>query len=446
MYRAVFTAAAAAVLVVAGALPAQAAPRSSTPGTPTSVSVTGTATDADVTWGLPRSDAKVLGWAVTVRPAEHQPRHGVDLLRASARSDHFGDLTAGTTYSFTVRAVGTRGPGPAATVRYQPVAPAPVGQSLFALDAAGNVVRYPTTGTGTPTTIAPNGAGYTANDEGDVFVPSADRTAIVMYPEGGGAAQTIATGLHLTADLRTDLTGNLYWVDSVTGGVVRLARAGGPATPWVSFGPVPNSGTTTLWAVGRDGTVSTWTSTTTTASVVTRTPAGTTTTRTISSGATGVFGYVRALLADAHGGLYIDWSSPGGAGSYIWAALPAGATTWVSAEPRLAFEYGATNSSSFRLLQSKEWCTSPAENSGQCSVDRSIPSLLVRALDGTTSSVPVSGLTAGSRGSNVGAADEAGDVFIDVDQAPTAGLWRVPAAGGAAQQLSTAQFSRLLVI
>lgn len=331
-------------------------------------------------------------------------------------------------------------------MRYTATEPAPTPQSLFVLDASGTVVRYPTNGSGDPTTIARNGAGYTADDRGDVFVPSADLTSIIMYPAGGGAAEPIATGLHLTADLRSDVAGNLYWIDRVTGGVVRLAVTGGAPAAWVSFAASSSPNSRALWAVGRDGTVSTWVSTTSAASVVTRSPSGSTTTRELSSGTTGTFGYVTAVLADAHGGLYIDWSSPGGAGSYIWAALPAGATTWVSAEPRLAFEYGATNSSSFRLLQSREWCTSPAENSGQCSVDRSIPSLLVRALDGTTSSVPVSGLTAGSRGSNVGAADEAGDVFIDVDRAPTAGLWRVPAAGGAAQQLSTAQFSRLLVI
>ncbi|OIH96337.1 fibronectin type III domain-containing protein [Curtobacterium sp. MCBA15_001] len=444
MYRAVLTVAAAAVLVAVGVTPAQAAP--TVPGAPSSVAVSGTGGDADVTWGLPRSGGAVTGWQVTISPADQQPNRGVDRLPAAARRDHFGSLRDGVTYTFAVRAVGARGTGPAVQVRHRASTPAPAAESLFALDAAGNVVRYPTTGTGTARTIAPNGAGYTADDRGDVFVPSADRTSVLMYPAGGAAPRTVVSGQHLTADLRSDVAGNLYWVDSVSGSVVRLPVTGGAPEPWVSFPQSSLSGARGLWAVGRDGTVSTWSGNQATVTVTSRTPAGATSTRAVSFGTVGTFGYVQALLADGHGGLYVNWLSPGAAGAFIWYALPAGATTWVSAEPRLAFEYAATNTDSFRLLQSAEWCTTPSENTGKCAVDRSIPALTTRAVDGTTTSVPVTGLTAGSRGANIAAADGAGDVFVDIDAAPTAGLWRVPAAGGAAQQLSAAQFSRLLVI
>lgn len=440
MFKSMLTIAAAAALVVGGALPAHAAPASSTPSAPTSVRVTGSEGDADVTWGAPRSGPRVTGYTVTVTPAESQPNGGVDRLPATARWDHFGALRTGTTYTFAVRAVAAKQTGPAVSVKYTATSAAPTPQALFALDAQGSVVRFSTGSTTTGTTVATNGAGYTADDRGDVFVPSADLTSIVMYPAGGRAPQTIATGLHLTADLRSDVAGNLYWQDSVSGAVKELPVTGGtPVTV------LPSTGIT--WAVGRDGTVSAWTGDTTKASVTSRTPAGTTTTRTLSSGATGTFGYVRTMIADGRGGLYVNWLSPGAAGAYIWQALPAGATTWTSAEPKLAFEYGATNSAGFRLAQSAAWCPTPSEYTPTgCGVDRSITTTVVRAADGTTTTVPVSGVTAGNRGANVGAADEAGDVFIDVDSGPTPGLWRLPAAGGAAQQLASAQFSRLLVI
>lgn len=448
MYRAVLTAAAAAALVIGGAAPAMAAPSSSVPGAPTSVKVSGAADSATVTWGVPRSGAKVTSWRVAVTPAERQPDNGVDRLPASARSDRFGDLTSGTTYTFAVRAVGAKGTGAAVSVRYTaPAVTTPV-QSLFTLDAAGNVLKYPTTGTGAPVTVATAGEGFTADDVGDVFTPSADRTAILFHPAKGGAVQTLATGLHLTPDLRSDVAGNLYWVDSVTGVVNRLPVAGGAPQPWVEFAPAANASYFKYWTVGRDGTVSTWVSSPSSAVVKTATPSGAVTTRTLGYGTAGTFGYVRAVLADAHGNLYYDWSSPGGAGSYIWGVLRAGTTVPVSAEPKLAFEYGAVNGDTFSLLQSREWCTSPAEYGPTgCAIDRTIPDVLVRSADGTTVTKPVTGLTAGNRGSNVGAADETGDVFIVIDSGPTAGLWRVPAAGGAAQQLSSsAQQGRLLVM
>lgn len=445
MYRVVLTAAAAAALVIGGVVPASAAPSSSVPGAPTSVRVTGAADSATVTWAAPKYGAKVTGWRVAVTPAERQPDNGVDRLPASARSDRFGALTPSTAYTFSVRAVGARGTGPAVAVRYTAPAVTTTVQALFALDASGNVVKFPTTGAGTPTTVATAGTGFTADDVGDVFTPSADRTSILFHPAKGGPTQTLATGLHLTPDLRSDVAGNIYWVDSVTGVVNRLPVSGGAAQPWVDFAPAA-PGTIQFWAVGRDGTVSTWTSTTTSAVVKTASPSGVVTTRNVTPGTAGVIGYVRAVIADAHGNLYYNWSSPGGAGSYIWGALRAGATVPTSAEPKLAFEYGAVNSTSFSLLQSREWCTSPAENTGTCTADRTIPDLVVRAADGSTTTKSVTGLTAGGRGSNVGAADERGDVFVSIDQGPTTGLWRVAGTGGAALQLSTAQYSRLLVI
>jgi hypothetical protein len=449
MYRAVLTVAAAAVLVTVGALPAQAAPAASTPGTPTTVRVTGSGGDADVTWGAPQTGAKVTGWRVTITPAEQQPDHGVDNLRASARSDHFGALTARTTYSFAVRAVGAKGLGPAVTVKHTATGTTtdPTVQSLFALDPAGNVVRFPVSGSGAPTTIAAKGAGYTADDRGDVFVPSADLTSITMYPVGGGAARTIASGLHLTADLRSDVAGNLYWVDSVSGSVVKLPVTGGTAKTVVGFNAASAS-VLRAWSVGRDGTVATQAGDGGAIVVNTAAPSGATTSRTLTfAGGNDTLGYPTAVLLDGHGNVYLNERSPGGAGYFGWYLLTPGSTLQTKVAPRLAFEYAATNSGSFSILQSAEWCTSPAEYGPTgCAINRSIPDMLVRGADGSSKTLPVTGITAGSRGANLGAATESGDVWIDIDQGPTPGLWRVPAAGGAAQQVSAAQFTRLLVM
>jgi hypothetical protein len=439
VFKTVLTVAAAAALVVTGALPATAAP-ATRPGVPTSVRVVGTADQATVRWSLPASGAKVVRWTVSVTPVEEHPDQGVDRLGATARWDRFGALQAGTTYTFAVRAVGAKHPGPAVKVRYRATAAQSEPQSLYALDEGGAVVRFPTDGSDAGRTVAPHGAGFTANDRGDVFEPSADLKSILMYPAGGRARQVIATGLHLTADLRSDVAGNLYWEDSVSGAVMELPAAGGtPVTV------LPDAGL--VWAVGRDGTVSAWVGDTSQASVTSRTPTGETTTRSLDHGATGTFGYVREMLADGVGGLYVNWLSPGAAGAYSWEALPAGATTWTAAQPKLAFQYGATNSDGFRLAQSAEWCPTPSEYRPHgCDVDRSITTTVVRAADGTTTTVPVTGVTAGTRGPETGAADDAGDVYLDVDSGPTPGLWRLPADGGAAQQLVCAQFSRLLVI
>ncbi|ROS76057.1 fibronectin type III domain protein [Curtobacterium sp. PhB130] len=450
MYRAALTAVAAVALIVGGALPAQAAPAAATPGAPTAVKVTGVGGDADVSWSAPRTGPKITGWRVTISPAENQPTHGVDKLKASARTDHFGALTARTTYSFAVRAVGAKGLGPAVTVKHTATGATtdPTVQSLFALNAAGAVVRFPVSGTGAPTTIAAKGAGFTADDRGDVFVPSADLTSIVMYPAGGGAAKTVATGLHLTADLRSDVPGNLYWVDSVSGSIVKLPVTGGAPKTLLGFG-APSASIQRAWGVGRDGTVATQAGNGDSLVVNTASPSGTTTSRTLTyAGGNDTLGYATAVVVDGHGNLYLNERSPGGAGYWGWYLLKPGATVQQHIGTHIAFEYAATNSGTFSLLQSAEWCTSPAEygTPGGCAIDRSIPNMLVLGSTGSSKTVPVSGITAGSRGANIGAATESGDVYIDIDQAPTAGLWRVPAAGGPAQQVSAAQFTRLLVM
>ncbi|WIB78254.1 fibronectin type III domain-containing protein [Curtobacterium sp. MCPF17_002] len=440
MYRAALTVAAAAALVIGGITPAVAAPPSRLPGVPTSVQVSGAGDGATLTWNAPRTGAAVTGWKVTISPSQRQPDHGVDLLPAAARSDRFGDLIAGTRYALTVRATGAKGAGPAVRVGYTAPRSTRVAQSLFALDASGALVRFPTSGSGRTTTVAAKGAGFTADDIGDVFVPSADLKSILLYPSGGGAARTLATGLHLTADLRSDVAGNLYWVDSVSGAITKLPVTGGNPVALL-----PSS--RNAWSVGRDGSVSAVTATSTGGTVVTASPRGIVSTRTITVAGGMSIGTFAGLLADGRGTLYLSYRASGGTFYHSWWALPAGSSSLTSVGSRLAYAYSATNNDSLVLGQSAEWCAAIAEGGpNACTADHTVTHLWARNADGTTQEVTTSGVAAQSNGLWIGAADSAGDLFVDAVTGATPGLWRVPAAGGAAQRLSPAQFSRLLVI
>ncbi|ROQ17427.1 MULTISPECIES: fibronectin type III domain-containing protein [unclassified Curtobacterium] len=449
MYRALITVAAAAALVIGGVAPATAAPSSpsSAPGAPTSVRVSGAADSATVTWGAPKSGAKVTGWTVAIAPVQQQPDAGVDRLPAKARSDRFGDLTPKTTYTFSVRAVSGKMTGRAVAVRYTAPAVVETTQSLFALDASGNVVRFAEDGSGTGKVVAANGTGFAADDVGDVFTPSADHTSILFHPADGSAARTLATGLHLTPDLRSDVAGNLYWIDSVNGSVQKLPVGSSTAATAVTFPAAQNSASRSQWAVGRDGTVSAYTSTATGGLVNTASPTATVTKRTVAFPAGQTYGYLSGLLADGSGTLYVSFQSPGGSGYFGWYALPARATAFTVIEPRIAFEYAAVNSTDLTILQSAQWCAAISEGSpGGCHVDRTLTHQFVRNASGATTERTTSGITANGRAPYVGATDAQGDVFVAIDGGATPGLWRVPASGGAAQQLSSAQYSRLLVI
>lgn len=452
MYRVVLTVAAAAALVVSGALPAQAAPPSP-PGVPTALQVSGTTTTATITWAAPRERTKVTGYTATIRPAYRQQGHGVHHLPASARTDTFTALTEGTTYTIEVRAVAGRATSRPATVAYTPTRATQ--QSLFALDASGAVVRYPITGTGRATTVTTAGEGFTANKHGDVFVPTADLTSIVVYPGDGRPARTVATSLHLTADLRSDDAGNIYWQDS-TGGIgtlpaaqtlVAVSGAGAPANPAGISLSGSSSEPNPRWAVGADGTIASVDGTLGRIGIATRKD-GVWTTRTLVTSSESFVGFPQAVLVGPGGDVYINEKPSGGAGAMNWYLLKAGATQQQRVSPRMSFEYAAANSAAFFLLQSREWCTAPGEYSGSggCNIDRSISDVTRVVAGGAATAGFVTGVTAGSRGVRVGAADAAGDVFINIDTGLTPGLWRVPAGGGAALQVSASQSSRLLVI
>lgn len=440
MYRAVLTVAAAAALVIGGVTPAVAAPPSRLPGAPTAVQVSGAGDGATLTWGPPRSGAAATGWRVAVKPAAGQPNHGVDRLPATARSDRFGSIRAGVTYSFSLRATTSRGNGPEVRVKYTAPRSTAVAQSLFALDASGALVRYPTSGTGAPRTVAAQGAGYTADDIGDAFVPSADRTAIMLHPSNGGAPRVLATGLHLTSDLRSDVAGNLYWVDSVSGAITKLPVKGVPTVV------LPSAGS--YWTVGRDGTVSAWTATTSGGTVVSASPQGAVRTRTVVPATGNSIGYPVALLADGHGSLFLGTRSPGGSWYHGWWSLPAGSSTATNVPAPVRYQFSAANQDSLVLGQSAGWCAALSEASpiNPCVADHTVTHLLRADASGKATDSATSGtLQVDSNGLYLGAADTAGDLFVDAETR-TPGLWRIPADGGATTRLATGQFTRLLVI
>lgn len=445
MYRALITAVAAVALVVGGAAPATAHTSwSSVPGAPTAVRVTGDADSATLTWRGPKHGAKVTGWKVAVAAVANRHHRQVDRLHPRARSDRFDELSPATTYRFSVRAVGHRGTGRTITLRWTaPPAPEPeTTQSLFGLDGNGDVVRFADSGSGAKTVVATDGEGFAANADGDVFTPSADGTEILLHPGDGGGISIIASGLHLTPDLRSDAEGNLYWTDSVTGAVQQLPVGTSTQKTVLDLGGVATGSDRRFWTVTPDGEVVVLGGTVHQPYVKGTGMAP----RTFIGPGGSTVGYPAGVLADSHGNVYVDIRSTGGAGSWVWYQLKPGATQLTRIEPRYAFEYAAANADGFSLLQSAEFCPAPSEyRPGGCTIDRGIPDKLVVG-SGGTSTVPVTGLTAGSGGEHLGAASADGDVFVSIDRGPSVGLWLVPAAGGAAQQLDAAQYSRLLVI
>ncbi|MEK6344848.1 MAG: hypothetical protein V4737_13545, partial [Curtobacterium sp.] len=228
-----------------------------------------------------------------------------------------------------------------------------------------------------------------------------------------------------------------------------LGTVPGTGTPQEPAGVAlsgPTSEPDPRWAVGADGTIASVDGTLGRFGVRT-TKNGVTTDRTLVTSPEQFVGFPLGVLVGPGGDVYINERPSGGSGAQSWYLLPAGVTQQQAVSPRLGFDYAAVNGSAFFLLQSKEWCTSPAEYSGigpGCAIDRSISDVREVVAGGTATVAPVTGVTAGSRGLNISAADAAGDVFIDVDKGPSAGLWRIPSGGGAATQMSSGQFTRLL--
>ena len=414
-----------------------AAAAAAVPSAPSTVAVTGTASlDATVTWAPPRrSPAAITGYTVTMTPAERQPHHGVDTLPASARSDRYGDLTAGRTYTFAVRSVGRSGTSSPVRVTYT----APLPQSFYGLSGTGAVERFPLSG-GAGTVVVPSGgSGYTVDDVGDVIVPATGGTSIVDYPASGGAAHTIATGLSITGGLQIDVAGDVFFQSGSN--VVELPVTGAAQR---TVGPVLGP-----WTLSADGTVTTisagglYAGNITT--VASYSPSGVTTTRTLSET---LQEFASAIEVDGHGNVFFVASAVGPQWTG-WYEVPAGSTTPSIVNGKLLDENGAAYQGGFVEVHDAAFCSFTGAPSTRCTqAQYAVTTRTAVAADGTLSSVPASGFEIGSLATgvdHVGAADAAGDLVVDVPGGDTPGLWLVPAAGGAATRIDPGQFSQLQV-
>jgi hypothetical protein len=425
-------------LAAALAVPAQTASAAgAVPSAPTSVAVTGTAAlDATVTWSAPKTTtAPITGYTVTISPAQRQPNHGVDTLAASARSDRFGALTAGTTYSFVVRAVGRNGASSPVTVTYT----APLPQSFYGLSATGAVVRFPLSGGAGSTVVPSGGSGYAVDDIGDVLVPATGGTSIVLYPASGGAAKTVATGLSITGGLQIDVAGDVFFQSGSN--IVELPVTGAAQrTVGAYIGP---------WTVSSDGTVTTITPGGTFAGMITAvvsySPSGATTTRTLSSPLQEA---ATAIRLDGHGNVFF-LTAAAGPNWLGWTELPAGSLDTQIVTGSILNELGATYQGGFVEVHDARYCSGTSSPATRCTqAEFAITTRLSVAPDGTQTSIPASGFEIQALGQNAtepGAADDAGDLLVVVASGDTPGLWLVPAAGGAAKRVDAGQFTQLQV-
>lgn len=413
-----------AVAVLTTAAPADAAP--SQPSPPAHVAVTGQDDSATVTWsaGPPVRRAHVTGYTVAVTPTVQHHRHrdhGVQTVSARTFSARFGHLAAATTYTFTVRA--KSGQRTSAPVSVQYTRPAAHVESLYAVDGAAALVRRPVSG-GAWKTVAPSGAGYAVDASGTAYVPSADRKTITAYPEAGGST-VVATGLTISdRKLFADDAGDLFFTQDWT--VVELPH-GSRTTRVVGAGAVA--------AVSPDGFVAAQTKG---ADVLLYDPSG------ASRRIPGMpYNYLLAKAVDSAGNVVILNPTSGASGYYSIGVVPAGTTTYTSLlEPDavVALDHEGVLSG----LQTATWCNAPSRNTGSCVEDTRVSSLWRRTPAGTVTTTPISGLDIGLY-TPAPAVDAAGDVFVSPINGPDTGLVRVPASGGAVEQLDTATYDELSV-
>ncbi|WP_141718761.1 fibronectin type III domain-containing protein [Curtobacterium sp. ER1/6] len=409
-----------AVAVLTTAAPADAAP--SQPSPPAHVAVTGQDDSATVTWsaGPPVRRAHVTGYTVSVTPTARHRHHSTETVGPRTFSARFGHLAEATTYTFTVRAKSGRTLSAPVSVRY--TRPAAHVESLYAINEAGALVRRPVAG-GTWQTITGSGSGYAVDGAGTAYVASADGRTITAYPESGGS-KVVATGVSVAGRaLLADDAGDLFFTQSWS--IIELPH-GSATTRTVGPGDVV--------AVSPNG----WlTAQTKSAAVLVYDPSGV-----WQSIPGGVYNYLVALGVDTSGNVYIRNRSTGGSGYFSVDVAPSGSSSLTSLlEPDGVVALSRTDVLS--ALRTTTWCAAPSRASGSCTPDTRVSSLWQRTASGSVTTVPISGLDIGSDAE--AAADSAGDVFVSPTDGPNTGLVRVPASGGAVEQLDTATYDELSV-
>lgn len=423
MQRPTLLAAAAAFIAVAAlttGAPANAAPAQ--PAPPTRVSVSGQADSATVTWaaGAPVRRTHVTGYTVAVTPSGRHRHHRTETVGPRTFSARFGHLAEATTYTFTVRAKSGRTLSAPVSVQY--TRPAAHVESLYALDAGGALVSRPVTG-GTWRTITADGTGYAVDGSGTAYVASADRHTITAYPESGGS-RVVATGVTVDGrSLFADHAGDLFFTHDWA--ILELPH-GSVTTRTVGAGAVVS--------VSPDGHVAAQAKA---ANVLAYEPSGAG--RSVPAAP---YEYLHVLGVDDAGAVYVRNSSTGASGYSSVDVAPGGSTTLTTLlGPDVTVALSQTGVLSG--LQPVKWCNAPSRASGSCIPDTRVDSLWQRTAAGTVTTKPITGLDVGSFAQ--AASDTAGDVFVSPTDGPDTGLVRVPATGGAVQQLDTATYQRLSV-
>lgn len=204
---------------------------STAPGAPTGVSAVAGRQRATVSWTAPASNggSPITGYAVTAAPG------GATCATTGALTCAVTGLTAGTSYTFTVRATNAVGPGPASAASaavvpwdgagYHPVTPERILDSRRPDTGFAGKVVAPTsrslqvTGLGGPSNVPANATAVVMN----VTVADAtDESFLTVFPTG--TAKPNASNLNFGAG---QIIPNLVTVKLGTGGKVELANAVG---------------------------------------------------------------------------------------------------------------------------------------------------------------------------------------------------------------------------
>jgi hypothetical protein len=267
-------------------------------------------------------------------------------------------------------------------------------------------------------------------DDGRGGVYYADRSAhtVVRVPAGSTTPVVVASGLADPSDIAVDGAGAVYIADRAV--VTRTPLGGATTTLYTAPGDVSAiavtpAGVLTVAVSGADG-------------FVTVAANGAATPRPVTCWRYGFC--LSGFLVDSANTLYLPAAS-GGSG-YIGWLRAAGATTEAQAIPADLRYYatGLGSDDTFYLAQTRNFCSSPAENSGSCVPDRSVAAVSTFRPDGSgAGAVAVSGLTLRPQGSVIDV-NTAGTLFVNATQ----GIVSIPRTGGAASVVATGDYSQLV--
>ncbi|WP_423920088.1 hypothetical protein ACPEEZ_13545 [Frigoribacterium sp. 2-23] len=282
----------------------------------------------------------------------------------------------------------------------------------------GSVVKVRTTG-GAATTVAPVEDGYVIDRAGDVFTYDAAAGVVREYPASGSASFPVITDAPGGTDPQLDAEGNGYlrFGDQV----VRYPLDSRPTGVVASL----PTGTDDV-VVAPDGSVLAFSGGFGTEQVTTFPPGGgTPNVRAIGSGYQAT---IDTPEVDSRGAIYHYSINSGASGNRFYEKIALDGTV-TPIGTHLSYEAGALGPQGFSLFETASWCAAPSlAGPHPCVPDHRATTLTRYALDGTATTVPVSGYTVpdnGAQGSISVGSDNA--VYV----ATSTGLLKYAATGGA---------------